>query len=259
MKKNMVRSERKTGCPADYDSCRMSPGQTAVGAAAGIAAVFIIIYIFFENAAAALFLGVISSFYSVRLYRRHVIKKRKSVLTFEFRDYIESVSASLSGGQNISRSLICSCEDMKMQYGENSYIYAESKKIADGIKNGFTAEELIMDFAQRSHLNDVMSFAQTFSICNRMGGNMKKILGQTHKILSDKMTAQAEIETMASQGKNELCIMTGIPLIIVPAVKTLGYSGMDGDSLVNIIVRAVCLAVIASAFAIGQKMIHIRV
>ncbi|MDO5560977.1 MAG: hypothetical protein Q4F95_15450 [Oscillospiraceae bacterium] len=252
-------NRKRPECPADYNVYKLSAAQTAKGSVAGAVASLLVFRIYFGSFAAGAVFGLLCSFLSVRIYRNYLVKKRNRELLIQFRDYLESAAASLSAGLNISGSLMAACDDMKMQYGSGSYIYSEALMIVSGMKNGHTAEEMITDFANRSHLRDIESFAQTFSICNRLGGNMKNIIGKTRKILTEKMSAQAEIETLASQGKNELIIMTVLPFIIVPSLKTLGSSGISENTLPNIIVKAVCLAVIAAAFIIGEKITHIKV
>mgnify|MGYP000683010527 FL=1 len=54
-------------------------------------------------------------------------------------------------------------------YGEESDIVRELELICTGLNNNINIEVLLTDFAERSGLDDVMSFANVFEVCNRRG------------------------------------------------------------------------------------------
>ena len=57
-------------------------------------------------------------------------------------------------------------------YGEESDIVRELELICTGLNNNINIEVLLTDFAERSGLDDVMSFANVFEVCNRQGGDL---------------------------------------------------------------------------------------
>ena len=86
-------------------------------------------------------------------------------------------------------------------------IVHEVKLICMGLRNNINIEPLLIDFAERSGLDDVMSFANVFEVCNRQGGDLKKVVADTREIINDKIEVEMEIETMLSGSVNELNIM----------------------------------------------------
>ena len=109
-------------------------------------------------------------------------------------------------------------------YGEDADIVREVQIICTGLKNNINIEELLLDFARRSGLDDAMSFANVFEVCNRQGSDLKRIVSDTREIINDKIEMEMEIETMLSGSKNELYIMMVMPGVIVVLLKGMGTS-----------------------------------
>ena len=77
----------------------------------------------------------------------------------------------------------------------------EVQIICTGLNNNINIEQLLLDFARRSGLDDAMSFANVFEVCNRQGGDLKRIVAETREIINDKIEIEMEIETMLSGQK----------------------------------------------------------
>ncbi len=243
-----------TGRGINYSVYKLKTSEFIIGAMLGVIVGFLICMIFFESALCGVIVGLLSIFISVPAYRKYLKKRRMKYLVIQFRDFLESLSNSLSAGQNISMAISSAYNDMVMQYGEKSLIAIETKNVLNGMRNNNTAENMFMDFADRSGQDDIQSFAETFQICNRMGGNIKNIISETYRIIREKMIMEKEIAAIASGGKNELILMTCMPFIIVPMLKTLGDSNISGNNLVTIIVRVIGIIIIGTAYVIGRKI-----
>ena len=260
MKKKKYEENRGlTGRGTDYSTYRMSVPEVFIGAAAGAAAGCAAFSIFFGMMplAAAAGLGGLAA--GVRTAKKYFQAKRDRNLMIQFRDFLESLSSSLSAGQNISGALETAGGDMKLQYGEKSLMAVETGLILSGIRNNITAEKMLEDFAERSGQRDVRTFSETFSICTRTGGNMRNVILRTTGLLSEKMQTEAETEVIASKGKNELLIMTVMPFIIVPMLRTLGESGVSGNNPVTVAVKILGAMVIAAAYMAGRKITDIKI
>ena len=62
-------------------------------------------------------------------------------------------------------------------------------------------EEVIGDFAGRSHIEDIGTFANIFGIAKRTGGNLIEIIRNTTQIIADKIETKTEIDTMVASQK----------------------------------------------------------
>ena len=108
----------------------------------------------------------------------------------QFKDMLESLASSLSAGQNIQGAIASARGDLSQMYGEKSLIVKETEIIIYGMKNNLTPEELFDDFALRSGQKDIRTFADTFRVCNRSGGNMREVITRTSGILGEKMQTE---------------------------------------------------------------------
>lgn len=120
------------------------------------------------------------------------------------------------------------CGDLIGIYGEKADIVKELKLIVDGIYNGQSVEEMLSNFAARSHLDDIESFATIFEVTNRYGGDMRRVVGETREIINDKIEMELEIQTLLTANKNDLNIM-----IIMPVLIMLMLNGMGNMSIVR--------------------------
>ncbi len=243
----------------DYSIYKMRGTEKLISAVLGTAGGAAVSYIFFNSGSVCLFAGTAGAVAGIFVGRNYFRKRRDKLLLSQFRDFLEALSASLSAGQNISVAIKAAGDDMCRQYGKKSIIATETALIINGMNNGRNAEEMISDFAARSAQNDIKCFADTFDICNRTGGNMKKIISSAHKVLSDKMQIQNEIETLASKGKNDLRIMTCLPLLIVPMLKILGDGSVSGNGIINTIVRIAAVLIIIVAYITGSIIADIKI
>lgn len=257
MKKEKPGSEKKE--MTDYSVYCMSLSEKLMSLAAGAAGGTAAGFIFFGPTLLCAAAGAAGTAAGIRAGRNYFRKKRDRILMIQFRDFLESVSVSLSSGQNISDAVNSAGQDMKSQYGADSMIFKEISAISSGMRNGHTAEEMLSDFGRRSCQHDIKCFSDTFSVCYRTGGNMKQVISGAYRIISDKMQMQSEIAAAASKGKNDLRIMTCLPLIIIPLVNSLGGTVPGHSGPADTAVKAAGAAVIAAAYILGMRLTEIKI
>lgn len=228
---------------------------TAVGI--GVIVAVAIGYVFFSSLAAAFVLTVVMGIYLQKPFQEYQKKKRLKKLLLEFKDLLETLTASYSAGQTTALAFADAMREMSELYGEDADIVTELKMINVGLQHNYNIEDLLLNFAQRSGLDDVDSFANVFEVCNRKGGNLKQIVGETRGVINDKIEIEMEIQTMIAGSKNELNIMMVMPFIIMLSMRGLGDS-MTGNSLTNLIVKFVALGIFAGAYYVGCKLIDIK-
>lgn len=257
MKKKKYESNKGlTGCGINYAACGLSKKEAAISILSGAAIGYIVFCIFFGVHISGLIFVFIGAIFGQMTGKKYFQKKRCKNLHIQFRDFLESVSSSLSAGQNISGAFKSAYDDLELQYGRNSMMASEVRLILDRTLNGCTIEESLSDFAIRSADKDIMTFSETFKICNRTGGNMRDVISVTYRTLSEKMQINSEIETLASKSKNDLRIMVCMPLLIVPMLGTIGDSG---NTSVTIIVRLIGAIIILASYIAGSKITEIKI
>lgn len=243
----------------DYHVYHMKLIDCLVGFGIGFAGGFIVIYIFFRVWLFSAIIGAISGSAAIGYYRQYRLEKRKHVLLLEFRDLLESLTTSYSAGRNTMDAFAESYQDLLNLHGEHSDIAKEVRIILGGIANNFIIEDLLNDFAVRSDLEDVSSFATIFESCNRQGGNIKQVVWDARKIINDKIEIEMEIKTMLTEKENELNIMMIMPLVIMIALNGLGNMTAVSNTFTNIIVKLIALGVFAIAYVIGRKIVKIKI
>ena len=214
---------------------------------------------FFNNALIALIGGIVCAKFLPKYYREYRKKKQTEELRNQFKDLLESLTSSYSAGQNTVEAFSDAYSDMVSIYGEGADIVTEVQIICTGLKNNINIEELLLDFAKRSGLDDAMSFANVFEVCNRQGGDLKRIVSETREIINDKIEIEMEIETMLSGSKNELNIMMVMPVIIVVMLKGLGTTMAGTNTPATVLIKIVCIGIFGLAYVMGRKITDIKI
>lgn len=249
-----------TGQGVDYHIYEMDKKERITAFMLGFAVAMTVIFLFFKSVILAVICGAVTGIRIQNYYAESLCRKRKKRLLMQFRDMLESLTSSYSSGKNTQSAFEDAYGDMVQIYGEKADITEELKIILMGIHSNINIEDLLLDFADRSGLEDIRSFADVFEVCERRGGNIKDIIAATRDIINDKIEIEMEIETLLSGNKNELNIMMVMPLIIIVSVEGLGSDmTITGNSLLNIIIKVIALAMFGAAYILGRRITDIKI
>lgn len=203
--------------------------------------------------------GIVAAKFLVPLYEKRCLDKRNAVLRSQFRDMLESLSASFSTGSNVQKAFEAALEDLKMQYGEKDFIVKEMKEILSGMAQNISAEVMLRDFGNRSGNEDVISFADVFEICYRKGGNMNTVIHRTHSVISEKIAVSDEIETKLTSNKMQHNVMSIMPIGIVAMLRFTNEAFAESfTSPVGIIANTVAIGIFLAAYKYGTKIVDIK-
>ena len=245
------------GMGDDYHIYTMTLADRLAAAGLGAAVGIAVGYVFFNHWLTALILTAAAGIGLQKPFGEYLKRKRLKKLLLEFKDLLETLTASYSAGQTTARAFEDALHEMSELYGEGADIVQELKMIHAGLQHNYNIEDLLLNFAARSGLDDVDSFANVFEVCNRKGGNLKQIVGETRSVINDKIEIEMEIQTMVEASRNELNIMMVMPLLIMFTMRGLGDS-MTGNSVMNVIVKLIALGIFAGAYALGSKLVDIK-
>ncbi|WP_170164402.1 type II secretion system F family protein [Mobilisporobacter senegalensis] len=172
-----------------------------------------------------------------------------------------SISSSLNAGYSIENSLSEAIGDLKILYGESSYIVNEFEYMASQIRMNRTIEEVLQEFANRSQLEDIHNFAEVFITAKRTGGDMIKIIRATSKVIGDKVDVKREIKTLITAKQFETKIMNLIPLGIILYMWMFSPGFLDPlyHNLFGIIIMTAALIVYIVSFLLSKKIINIEI
>lgn len=186
-------------------------------------------------------------------------KKRQNMLKKQFCDFASALTNALAGGMNMSDSLQAVYGDLKMQYAEDSLIVLEVQEIINGMNNNIPVETLFEDFAQRSGITDIESFATVFSTCYRTGGNLKSVVRRTTDIISEKTMISSEIETAITSNKMQMNIMNVLPIVIVLMMRLMSPQFAESfSSVVGVVGLTITVGLTYASYKMGQKIMDIK-
>lgn len=212
------------------------------------------------NAVIPALLGLVLTVVYAPVQRKNLKKKRDAVLRNQFRDLLDCLANSLASGKNVQGALQDALTDLRMQHSAKAYIVDEVQLMINGMKNNIGIENLLIDFGQRSGIEDITNFGITFQTCYRKGGNIKQVVIKTNEIISSKMQMEEELRTKISANVNEQYLMLVMPVFIVGVVKG-GNAAMAANyaSPVGIATSMVCLGIFIGAYLIGCKIVEVKV
>lgn len=241
----------KTYCGKRYGIVEYGTG-FFIGFILGYFAAIVIYGILVVNLIAALVAGVVMS----KVYVNILIGKRKKEFTFEFCDYLDAISSSLSCGKNTFEAFLIANDDMQGLYPSNSPICIEGQRVANGLKSGRGIDELLKSMQERTMSEDVAIFADVYGICNLAGGDLRKTVNDTKFTIVEKINIENEIKTCLAAPKNELNIMAMMPIAITSALRVLGDSLVGKSSF---LVNTIAVVIFVGAYLLGLKFVKIEV
>lgn len=193
--------------------------------------------------------------------RRRRKEKRQAMLASQFKDGMMILASGLSAGYSIENALTAGEQELTLLYGADGMITREFAGMAQQIRINRPVEQLLMDFAKRSGLEDVQNFAEVFSVAKRSGGDLGGIMRHTADMIRDKMQVREEIATLTASKQFEQKIMNMIPFLIVFYVDISSpgfFEQMYGTGLGRMLMSG-CLVVYLAAYVLAQKILAIEV
>ena len=193
--------------------------------------------------------------------KKEAIKKRKWELTLAFREAVVMVAGNLQAGNSVENAFKRVYSDLKTLYGEDAEISGEFRMIGRGLNNNMVLETLLMDFGERSGIEDIKDFADIFGIAKRTGGNLKEIISDTADAISTKTEMRRELRILISEKQFEQRIMSVIPFFILIYIgfTSPGYFDSLYHNLQGIGIMTACLAAYLTALFWSMKITEIEV
>jgi len=221
---------------------------------------FLVVFIFYMVTPVAVIAGGIIGVVNIFAATKKSIKKRLFKLRGQFFDLLEAMSVSMRAGSPPFTALQSAREDLLLIYSVKSDIIVELDIIVTMFQNNIPLSESLNDFAERSKLEDIASFASIYATIEGKAGNTGEIVRQTQEIISDKMEIEMEIETMMTAAKSEVNIMLFMPLVILVVISALGGGFMDAiyTEPEGRVVATVGLAVFIGCYIMAKKFSDIK-
>lgn len=244
----------------NYNSYHYSFGENVFITLQGVLIIMVLGYVFYQSIFGMILLSPIILLIR-RIQRKRKIEKRKWQLNIEFREAILSLSAALSAGYSVENAFEEAFRDLKLLYGENALIMQELSYLINQIRMNITTERALMEFGQRSGIEDIICFAEIFATAKRTGGDLIKIIKTTSNTISDKIEVKREILTLLSAKRYEANIMRMIPIVIIFYLQLSSPDFLKPlyHNLFGILVMTVLFIIYIGAYYLIEKIIAIEV
>lgn len=244
----------------DYGEYHFSARQGILAVLEGAILVMAIGYFFYRSLIACALLLPLFGFF-MKEKKKELSKKCRQELSAQFKDLVLSLSANMKAGYSVENALREAYRDMEPLYGTDSPIVYEIRLMIRGLENNVALEKLLYDLGVRSHVPDIMQFADVFLIAKKSGGNLTEILEKTAGVIEQKIETDKEIQLMISAKKMEQKIMNLVPFFIIFYIGTTskGFFDVLYHNLVGIVVMTVCLVFYGAAWRLSRRIVEIEV
>lgn len=228
-----------------------------MGALAG----FVVLHVFYKIATLSAIGGVIVGTVNIFMSEQKAIRKRMMNLRMQFYDMLEAMSVAMRAGNPVIKALESARDDLSMIYALDSDILLEMDIIIRKFHNAISLSDAFADFAERSGLEDIDSFASIYATIEGKSSRADEIVRETQQIISDKMEIEMEIDTMMTAAKSEVNIMLFMPVVILGVIAYAGAGFMDAiyTTVPGRIVATLGLIVFFISFFIAKKFSNIEV
>lgn len=224
--------------------------------------VAVIAYLFYHLIIISVLVGLAGGIYLEKLYAASTIKKRQKSLRMQFREFLESMSVSVRAGSVEAQAVRAALKDLKISYSGKSDIVREVENIIlQYEKGGIELKTLFEDFAERSGIEDIHSFATIYSVIEGKSDRFGDILIQTQEIIGEKIEIEQEIETTITSAKSETTTMLIMPIVIVVAMSAMGSGLLDALFTTNVghFAATVALIIFGISYVLASKAGNIEV
>lgn len=260
MTRKTAGQERETAGFIDYGVYHLNSVERIYALLTSASFLFCIGYIFYRSILLAILLTPACLGYPT-IRAKQLNKRRKDELKLQFKDSLQSLSASLQAGNSFESSIRNAVADLHIQYETDAYIVQEYEVIARKLESNETVEKAFRDFAVRSHLDEILGFAETLEICKRTGGNLVTAVKISSEIISDKIEVLNEIHGILNQKKLEQRILTVMPVVLILMLSMSAKDFMQPvfTEVIGRIVMTFSIVIFGAAYFIAEKITNIEV
>lgn len=247
--------------PINYDAYVLSMAEKRKYYGATIVILFCLGYVFYHDLVLALALAALSRL-GEGLYIKYKIKKRRDGLEEAFRDLLYCLSASIDSGRQMADAIIEAYMAMETIYDEQAPIMRELALMKHNIQEKRISEEVLLkDFAKRSGINDIISFANVYATCRETGASVPDIIRKSSDMIMDKMAIMKEIKVLTSQKMAEAKLISCMPLVIVVFLNLVspGYLDSMYSTITGKLIMTVALGMIGFAYYLMNKISEVTV
>lgn len=221
-----------------------------------------VVFLFYHIISVSIIGGLLIGIFLEKLYADATVKKRQKKLRLQFRDFLESMAVATRAGNVEIHAIKSAAKDLRLSYTEQTDIVREIDHIIVQYEGGGVAiRDLLQDFADRSQLQDVQSFATIYGVIEGKSDRFGDIVVQTHEIIGEKIEVEQEIETGITSAKSETYMMLVMPIVVVVLMSCMGEGLLDAlfETGIGRLSATIALVLFVISFVMAVKFTDIEV
>lgn len=218
----------------------------------------VLVSLLFYDSLFAMFPGMVLVFLFFREKRHMLAQKRMRRMRVELKTFFGSFIVALQTGRSVEKAFIQAMDDLTEYIGKDTELVVELKRICAGVAVGGALEKLLLEFSERSHLEELEYFAEVFTIARRSGGNLISIMKNTIRMLQEKMEVEEEIYTVLAEKRLEFYLMCVIPLGMIAYLRMSAGNLLESlyGNITGIVVMTICLVIYGGCYFCGKKLLE---
>ena len=240
---------------SNYERYQLSPSEYLKLLLHAVLAAALFSFVFYRSLFCFLFLLPLTLLFPFTR-RNALIAARRRKLLLAFREALSLLAASLSAGYSLENALRESLGELNVLYGPDSLIVREFAYLLRQLEMNIPPEQAVDDFARRSGLDDIKTFARVLRIARKSGGDLPGILRRTSEVIGDRIQIKEEILTLTAARRFEQRVMNVIPLFMILYVdfSSPGFFRVMYASFMGRLVMTLCLATYLFALYLSQRI-----
>lgn len=221
---------------------------------------FLIAYLFYDHWIGIIFSPIIYLIVKNGVAKK-LCKKRKEQLSKQFQEAMQAVCTSLLAGASLENAWKEAQHEMVLLHGEMSDMSQEMKLMNQKIELRIPLEKVLQEFAERSEIDDIISFSEVFLFAKRGGGNLTQIIENTVYQMQNKLVIEEDIKILVASKKLEQRIMEIVPIGILTYLKLTSYDYLSVlyANPIGILFMTICLGIYVVAIQISDRILEIQV
>lgn len=188
------------------------------------------------------------------LWVRSRRKRRMNALVAQLPDALDLMARGLMVGHPLNATIASVAEDMK------DPIAMEFGIMVDQVAYGDDLPAAVMDFAERTDLEDTRYLAVSIAIQHGTGGDLARVLMTLSKVIRERLTMRQRIKAISAEGRLTSIFLSSLPLVILGATSFMSpsyYGDVSDDPLFRPFAIIVATLVITN-YLVMRKLVNFR-
>lgn len=221
----------------------------------------VVIAFLFYRSILGVFCGILIIPFWTKLMNQQKKASYHSRLLLEFKEYMLLIVSGLSAGYSLERAIKQSESELVKLYPKNSLLLPHVHVMNQKINMNVQLERAFLEFAKNTGLEEAESLADIISFAKRSGGDYGKHIKDTAVKIEESIQVKQEIETITTEKRLELKVMSVMPLLILSYITLTSGSFIAPlyENAIGVAIMTACLISYGLLIMLGRKIIDIKV